>query len=178
MNTWSIFIRWGHCNPTRRNGGHRLHMGFSWCFLFKQSIAVLKSAVGPAGLPVLSVEIRSPTEWCRRRLYTSRLDFLVRPSSFPGTRLPCGLRSTVKEPQKEILVLLEPTEFCYKFQEGQDFFASLFCSILHSQVPTCGLVFREMLPVTVLFLVPISWGFKYLFHFSRPDKTPTRLVFS
>lgn len=30
MNTRSIFIRWGHCNPTRRNGGHRLHMGFSF----------------------------------------------------------------------------------------------------------------------------------------------------
>lgn len=145
MNAWSTFIWRRHGNATGGKVGGMLHVGVSSCFHFKQSIEVLKPSTGR----------------CRTRGYTS--------SQFPSET--CGI-CRYTEAFRVIIDLLSRNfkkkikcwwsqQFCYKFQEGQDFFASFFCSILISHIPGCGVVFREMLPVTVLFLTPVSWA--------RPD---------
>lgn len=66
INVWSVFTWWGHCNPIRE-----WRAAYICYFHFKQAIEILKSAAGPTGVLVLSVEIRSPTRWRRTRAYTS-----------------------------------------------------------------------------------------------------------
>lgn len=111
MNIWSVFTWWGHCNPT---GEWRVQAAYMWYFHFKQAIEILKSAAGPTGVLVPSVDIRSPTRWCRTTAYTS--------SEFPNQTIQISSYRHVFCVVTDLL----SRSLKKKFQ-GWDFIASLFC---------------------------------------------------